>query len=254
MYPNRYAANHFQKLCLTVFWILGIASASIPIQAQDSSGNPAAMPQARLEDESWRQRHEAMNSRAKQGKVDLVFIGDSITRGWEGPGKEIWSKYYEKRNALNLGIGGDQTQHVLWRLDNGNLDGISPKLAVIMIGTNNAGKMTPQQVADGIQAIVERIRTKLPQTKILLLAILPRGVDSNDPMRLFNDEVNTHIAAFDNGESVSFLDIGSRFLAPDGTCGPGIRDDRLHLTTTGYAIWAEAIEPTVMNAMHEDCM
>ena len=93
-------------------------------------------PQPRNGD--WMTRHDSFNQRVQQGKVDLIFIGDSITAGWEGAGKDVWQKYYAKRNAVNLGIGGDQTQHVLWRLDHGNIDGISPKLAVLMIGTNNA--------------------------------------------------------------------------------------------------------------------
>ena len=107
-----------------------------------------------------------MNQRVKQGKVDLLMIGDSITHGWEGAGKEVWQKFYAKRNAVNLGISGDQTQHVLWRLENGNLDGIQPKLAVLMIGTNNAAGGNPQEIAAGVRAIVERLRAKLPQTKI----------------------------------------------------------------------------------------
>ena len=120
-----------------------------------------------------------MNARVKQGNVDLIFIGDSITHGWEEAGKDVWQKFYGKRNAVNLGIGGDQTQHVLWRLDHGNIDGISPKLAVIMIGTNNAGSgQQPEQIAEGIKAIVEQLRAKLPETKILLLAIFPRGADN----------------------------------------------------------------------------
>ena len=116
-------------------------------------------------------RYESINARVKQGDCDMIFIGDSITEGWETGGKEVWQKYYGQRKAVNLGIGGDRTQHVLWRLDHGNIDGISPKLAVMMIGTNNIGgntaasstRDTPEQVAEGVQAIVERLRTKLPQ-------------------------------------------------------------------------------------------
>src|SRR3990172_4534699 len=126
-------------------------------------------------DGNWMKRHDAMNARVKEGNVDLVFIGDSITQGWEGRGKEVWQKFYGERNAVNLGIGGDRTQHVIWRLDNGNLEGISPKLAVIMIGTNNSGTNTPEQIAAGTTAIVKQLRTKTPQTKILVLAIFPRG-------------------------------------------------------------------------------
>ena len=96
------------------------------------------------------QRHEAINARVKEGSVDLVFIGDSITQGWERRGKDVWTKFYGQRNAANLGIGGDRTQHVIWRLNNGNLAGIAPKVAVIMIGTNNSGSNTPAEIADGV--------------------------------------------------------------------------------------------------------
>ncbi len=123
-----------------------------------------------------------MNERIKKGNVDLLMIGDSITHGWEGAGKDVWKKYYEKRNAVNLGIGGDQTQHVLWRLEHGNIDGIRPKLAVLMIGTNNAGCGNPREIAAGVQAIVEKLRTKLPQTKVLVLAIFPRGRRRQGPL------------------------------------------------------------------------
>ena len=99
--------------------------------------NDAIKPVPR--DANWMKRHDSFNARIKQGNVDLLFIGDSITQGWEGAGKAAWSEKYGKRNAVNLGIGGDRTQHVLWRLDNGNIDGIKPKLAVLMIGTNNSG-------------------------------------------------------------------------------------------------------------------
>ena len=146
------------------------------------AANPATTPAPR-NDAWWQQRHESMNARVKKGNVDLIFIGDSITHGWEGGGKDVWQQFYGNRNAVNLGIGGDQTCHVLWRLDHGNIDGISPKLAVIMIGTNNAGNaaQSAEQIAAGVKAIVDKLRTKLPQTKILLLAIFPRGADNKTP-------------------------------------------------------------------------
>ena len=116
----------------------------------------------------WVKRHESFNERVAKGNVDLILIGDSITHGWEGQGKKIWEQYYTKRNAVNLGIGGDRTQHVIWRLDNGNIKGISPKAAVVMIGTNNSGNNTPQEIADGLKVITKQLREKLPKTKVLL--------------------------------------------------------------------------------------
>ena len=131
-----------------------------------------------------------------KGNVDLLLIGDSITHGWEGKGKKIWEQYYTKRNAVNLGIGGDRTQHVIWRLDNGNIKGISPKAAVVMIGTNNSGNNTPQEIADGLKVITEQLREKLPKTKVLLLGIFPRGENSKDKRRQVNEKANAIFKGF----------------------------------------------------------
>ena len=136
-------------------------------------------------------------------------------------GKEVWKKYYEKRNAVNLGIGGDQTQHVLWRLENGNIDGIQPKLAVLMIGTNNAGLRQAPEIAAGVKAIVEKLRAKLPQMKVLVLAIFPRGADSKDGLRQVNAKANEIIAKLADDKNVFFLDIGPKFLDKDGKLPQG---------------------------------
>ena len=195
----------------------------------------------------------AMNARVKQGHVDLIFIGDSITHGWEGGGKEVWNKFYAKRNAVNLGIGGDQTSHVLWRLDHGNIDGISPKLAVVMIGTNNAGTRhnSPSRSPRASRRLWSKLRAKLPETKILLLAIFPRGADNNDPLRQINAKANKIISKLADGQNVFYLDINPKFLAADGTLSKDIMPDLLHPNAKGYEIWAEAIEPTVAKLMGE---
>ena len=192
-----------------------------------------------------------MNERMKKGNVDLLMIGDSITHGWEGGGAEVWKKYYDKRNAVNLGIGGDKTQHVLWRLEHGNIDGILPKLAVLMIGTNNAGCGRPAEIAAGVKAIVEKLRAKLPQMKILVLAIFPRGADNNDGLRKVNMGANNIIAKLADNQTIYYLDIGPKFLDADGKLSKDIMPDLLHPNTKGYAIWAEAIEPTVAKLMGE---
>jgi len=193
----------------------------------------------------WMNRHESMNARVAQGNVGIVFIGDSITQGWEGAGKEVWKEFYGERNAVNLGIGGDRTQHVLWRLENGNLKGIEPKLAVVMIGTNNANSNQPEQIADGIERIVELLKSKTPETEILLLAVFPRGATADDRLRQVNLKTNEIIAKLADDQQVHFLDIGPQFLAEDGTLSQEIMPDRLHLSEQGYRIWAESIEPKV---------
>lgn len=214
------------------------------------AGNTAVNPVPR--DAKWKVRHDSFNEKAKKGNIDLVFIGDSITQGWEGQGKDVWAKQYTPRKALNLGIGGDRTQHVLWRLDNGNIEGIAPKAAVIMIGTNNSnGKdNTAEEIAAGITAIVEKLRTKLPQTKILLLAIFPRGEKPN-PQREKLAKVNEIIAKLADGKSVTYLDIGQKFLTEDGTLTKEIMPDFLHLSPKGYAIWADSIEDPLKKLLGE---
>ena len=161
-------------------WLIGLIALAplalvLPAVAQEGKPNDAVVPVPR--EGGWVKRHESFNERVKKGNVDLIFIGDSITQGWEGAGKKVWEEFYGKRNAVNLGIGGDRTQHVLWRLENGNIEGIKPKLAVLMIGTNNSGSNSSEQIAAGVTAIVEKLRKELPETKVLVLGIFPRGAD-----------------------------------------------------------------------------
>jgi len=219
---------------------------------------PALVPVDRPDD-WWKQRFNAMNERVKQGGVDLVFLGDSITQGWETEGKQIWAARYAPRKAVNLGIGGDQTQHVLWRLDHGNVDGITPKLVVLMIGTNNtspsggANAATDQSSADiaaGVKAIVDELGKKLPKTQVLLLAIFPRGEKPN-AQREQIAAINQQIAKLDDGKRVHYLDIGSKFVRADGSIAAEIMPDFLHLSPKGYELWADAIEPELKKAMGE---
>lgn len=188
-------------------------------------------------------RHNSFNERIKKGNVDLVFIGDSITQGWEGAGKDAWAKNYASRNAVNLGIGGDRTEHVIWRLQNGNLAGVEPKVAVIMIGTNNSGgnTFTGQQIGEGIVEVVKTIQAKSPKTKVLILAIFPRGEKPN-AQREKNAEASALAAKLVDNKQVFFLDIGPKFLTEDGTLSKEIMPDLLHLSPKGYQIWAESIE------------
>jgi len=214
--------------------------------------NTAIIPALRRSPTNWVARHEGFVEIAKQGNVDLLFMGDSITDGWRGRGgSNIWNKYYAPQHAANFGISGDRTEHVLWRMDNGELDGIKPKVVVLMIGTNNTGKEkdgrprnTITQVIEGVTAVVAEIRAKLPETKILLLAIFPRGT-IDDLQRGQVAVVNTALAKLDNGTTVKFLDIGPKFLEADGTLPKSIMPDLLHPNERGYQIWADAMNPTL---------
>jgi lysophospholipase L1-like esterase len=204
-----------------------------------------------VHDEWWPVRHQAIVDRVKQGNVDLIFIGDSITHGWEASGKDVWQQYYAKRNAVNMGYGGDRTQHVLWRLENGEIAGISPKLAILMIGTNHSGgDYPPKQIGEGIIAICQKLRKDLPKTKILILAIFPRG-EKPSVQREINAEASKLASTIADDKWIYYLDIGNKFLDKDGMLSKDIMPDYLHLNAKGYQIWAEAIEPTVEKLMGE---
>lgn len=204
-------------------------------------------------DKWWVARQDKLNERVKEHPdAQLLFIGDSITHGWEGGGKEVWQHYYGKRHAINLGIGGDQTQHVLWRFEHGNLEGLHPKLAVVMIGTNNAGAgNSSQEIADGVKAVVDSLRAKVPECKVLLLAIFPRDPLPTGRLRKVNEAANEMIARFADNEHVFYLDIGQKFLSADGSLPNDIMPDHLHPNAKGYEIWASAIEPTVAKLLGE---
>ncbi|MGP0064656.1 MAG: platelet-activating factor acetylhydrolase IB subunit [Isosphaeraceae bacterium] len=205
---------------------------------------------------SWMDLHRSFLDRARRaGKepVDLLFLGDSITQGWND--NSVWKRFYGPRNAANFGIGGDRTQHVLWRIQNGELEGIAPKLVVLMIGTNNADNATADEITQGISAIVQELRKRLPRAKVLLLGIFPRDDRRIAPIR---DQilhriksVNQDIAKLDDGSNVRFLDISKSFLDQDGKISSEIMPDFLHLSTKGYRIWADAMEPTLWQMLDE---
>ena len=204
-------------------------------------------------------RHESFNEISKKGEAQLVFLGDSITHGWESKGKAVWAKHWAPLKAANFGIGGDRTEHVLWRLEHGNFDGLKPKSIVLMIGTNNTGhqgrpmkenndevyQCTPAQTAEGVKAILAKLKAKCPKAKILLLAIFPRGEKPEDKMRQQNEAANKILKTFADDKTVFFMDINAKFLEPDGTLSKEIMPDLLHPNEKGYGIWADAIEGKV---------
>ena len=227
----------------------GTNTASVQV-TKEIVQNTAIVPVPR--DVKWIARHEGFVKEAQKGGIDILFMGDSITDGWRNKGSNVWNKYYAPRHAANFGISGDRTQHVLWRMDNGELNGIKPRVVVLMIGTNNTGKendhKTPRntmpEVAEGVAAVVNDIRDKLPDSKILLLAIFPRGT-LDDSQRAQVALINTVLAKLDDGKMVRFLDIGSKFLEANGTLPKNIMPDLLHPNERGYQIWAAAMEPTL---------
>ena len=200
----------------------------------------------------WMPRHEEkLNEKEALGDVQLVFLGDSITHAWENKGKDIWKENYASYNALNLGFSGDRTEHVLWRLDHGELDGIKPKAIVIMIGTNNAGhrKEESAKTAAGIKAILESIEKKQPQAKVLLLGIFPRGATSDDPMRKLTDATNEIIKEYADNKRVFYLNINDGFLDKDGKLSRKIMPDLLHPSQSQYQVWADSIAASLKTLM-----
>lgn len=200
-------------------------------------------------DKRFLELHEKFLARAKQGDVGIVFLGDSITQGWGN--NEVWRQHYEPLKAANFGIGGDRTQHVLWRIVNGELEGIAPKVAVIMIGTNNTGSDPADKIAEGVTAIVKTVRAKLPNTKVLLLGVFPRGQDPerSAAVRAKIRAINETIAKLDDGKTVRYLDLTDKFLEKDGTISKDVMPDFLHLSKKGYTIWAEGMKPLLDEMM-----
>jgi beta-glucosidase len=192
-------------------------------------------------------RHEQFLQRIAQGPVGLLFLGDSITDWWPRKGEFSWLKFAPYQPA-DFGIAGDRTEHLIWRITHGELDGIDPKVTVIMIGTNNVDRDTPQWAAAAIQKIIGIVQEKLPKTKILLLGVFPR--DGHDSLhRQKNAAVNEIISKFANGDSIQYLDIGQSFLQPDGDISPQIMPDGLHPSEKGYELWYEAMQPQLEGMM-----
>ncbi|MEP6501765.1 MAG: GDSL-type esterase/lipase family protein [Betaproteobacteria bacterium] len=204
----------------------------------------------------WVPRHEQKLAQIRElaaaGKrSDVVFIGDSITEGWEKSGKPVWDRHYAKYNALDLGFGGDHTENVLWRLQHGELDGIRPKVVVMMIGTNNTGdrQEDPRTTAAGVRRLVDEVRQRLPATRILLLAVFPREEKPDGPLRQINNRVNAIISGYADGQKVFFLDINAFLLNTDGTLSRDVMPDLLHPNEKGYEIWAARMAPTLLKLL-----
>lgn len=195
-------------------------------------------------------RHVEIKDRAREASPDILFLGDSITEQWATHGKNVWARYFEPLKAFNAGIGGDRTEHILWRIADGGIAfKNSPKLCVLMIGTNNTGQRgieyeSPENTARGIRLILEALNKEYPKMKVLLVGILPRGEKKDHPMRVRNEQVNEMISKF-NMPNVHYLDITSSLTDEEGSLLPGISPDKLHFNEKGYTIYAEAILPKV---------
>jgi lysophospholipase L1-like esterase len=246
------ASRRFLSAAVGGLLVLGVALSGL--YAEDKPANTATKPADR-KDKGWTNRHERFVERAGKGGVDVLFLGDSITQGWEGSGKDVWKESIAPLKAANFGIGGDRTQHVLWRITEGKeLEGIHPKAAVLMIGTNNVGSNSAEQIAEGVAAIVKELRKQRPDMQILLLGVFPRAGKripreateaKADELQPKIKDINKSLAKLDDGKKVHYLDIGGQFLEKDGALSKAVMPDYLHLSKKGYEIWAKAITPSL---------
>ncbi len=247
-------------LLATAFAVsFAVATAQTPVPGAITAPKPDASAAIEKTDASgrFRKMHESFLERGKAGPIGVLFLGDSITQGWT-KAPHVWDHYFAQWQPANFGIGGDQTQHVIWRIENGELDGIAPKAVVLMLGTNNTATHTAAEIAAADKKIVGMIRAKIPGAKVLVLAVFPRGprkdkegkiteaalADATKRMDIIN-AVNAELAKLDDGNMVRFLDLNAVFLGQDGKIPFSIMPDQLHPNAAGYQLWAEAMLPTL---------
>jgi lysophospholipase L1-like esterase len=216
-----------------------------------ASANDASVGAAKKDTGAFLKQHEAILERGKSGPIGVLFLGDSITENWKAKAPELWKQYEEKYQAADFGIGGDRTQHVIWRIENGELDGIHPKVVVFMLGTNNTSDNSADQIVAADKKIIRLIQEKIPETKIIVMAILPRGPRKNSN-GTWDDGVarmdviraaNAQLAKLDNGKTIRYLDIGPKFVGVDGKLPNDLMPDQLHPNATGYKLWVDAMQP-----------
>lgn len=222
--------------------------------APPAKENPAVVPQCRIE-EWWFARQAEKIGIMSTGDVALLMIGDSITHGFEGIGSNVWKKYFVPRKAVNLGFGGDRTEHVLWRLDHLPPLKNPPKGAILLIGTNNIcwGSDTPKQASEGVLAIVKKLRELYPETEIVVLCVFPRRRKPDHPHRKEIVELNSYLPDLLKGmKNVKLLDIGPNFLEENGVLPKEMMPDTTHPSEKGYEVWAKAIEPELKRILGEE--
>jgi lysophospholipase L1-like esterase len=215
---------------------------------------PADQPSARTDANSML-AHRQLLQKKTQGRIDVYFQGDSIVRRWGATDyPELlahWKQSFFGWNAADFGWGADRTENILWRLENGELDDVHPKVIVLLAGTNNIGTAAPTGPADpriasvtgGVKTIVETMRRKAPSATVILMGIFPRN-DNSAVMPIVN-AVNANLAMLADGQRVRFLNINDRLADPQGKLHEGMARDGLHPTLAGYQIWAEALRPVL---------
>jgi lysophospholipase L1-like esterase len=239
------------KSYLLISLSLTIALACRSLGADPSQNSPATRPMPRTDANSQR-AHAELIEKAKRGRIDVYFVGDSITRRWGTSDPQYrdllanWNRNFYGWNAGNFGWGADTIQNILWRLENGELDGVNPKVIVVLAGTNNVGTMPGNDakvddIAAGIKAIVDVCRKKAPHAVIILTAIFPR----NDNIAVMStiDKINERIARIADGKMVRYLNLNDKLADEHGKLFDGMMVDKLHPTVKGYQVWADGLKP-----------
>lgn len=224
---------------------------AIVMSSQPQPDQVTVTPVARTEEGILARQAEVIRRARESAPASIVFIGDSITEAWEGPGAAIWKERFALAGAVNLGVSGDRTEHVLWRLNQASLTRLEPKAVVILIGTNNLGHGTADAKATlaGIRAVVAQIQKQVPQARLLLCAIFPRGEGMNS-MRGDVLQVNQALAVAVVGDpSIRLIDLGGKFVDASGEISPTLMPDFLHLSPDGYRIWADGIQTPIAEAL-----
>ena len=215
----------------------------------------ASIAKPNSEKPGWMARHanKLVEIANRKSPIGCVFLGDSIFAAWEHLVPELWDRYFADLNALNLGFGGDRTEHLLWRIENGELDGYSASVILVLIGTNNTGhrKDDASVTSGAIQKIVEQIRCRQPQAQIALHAILPRGKRPTHPLRQLNNAINKAIFPLSEHENVHWLDFSNLFIDQDGFVPEGVMDDYLHPNANQYEPWGSRLRVALKQLMLE---
>ena len=198
---------------------------------------------------TWLAQHDAFVTRARQGGIDVLFLGDSITENFATRGADVWNREIAPLgNVVDFGIGGDRTQFVLWRAQHGELAGSGARVVVLMVGTNNLATATPQNVVRGVSAIVDTVRAELPNAIVIVNALLPRGA-AGDPARAKIAEVNARLAGLADGARVRYVNASSGFVDAAGEVRPELMPDDLHPSAAGYEVWAAALRPVLLEVL-----
>lgn len=233
--------------------LLAISLSPITHASQDSTTSPPSslVPMPRDQEGARRREDELLRRARESAPCKVVFVGDSITQSWEGPGQGVWAERIAPLGALNLGNSGDRTEHVLWRLEQAPLTRLQPEHIVLLIGTNNLGHGTSsaEETLAGIVAVAKLLESQCPKATIHLVEVFPRGERINamrGDIAQINQSLRAFVAAENADEAADRFEIhaiGDRFVKPDGSIPREIMPDFLHLTPAGYSIWAEAIVP-----------